>query len=100
MDYKVVLTSRAERDLFAAVTFLAEKNPAAAQRAGNSLLDAAESLRLLPFRGPMMKNRTDLRKLSHPPYYLIVYRVNESARLVAIIRFWDARRNPGQLHLP
>ena len=100
MDYKVVVTARAERDLFEVVSFIAQKNPAAAEKTGHALVNAAESLGWLPFRGPAMKGRPGLRKLAHSPYYLIIYRVNEPARLVEIVRFWDGRKNPSHLHLP
>lgn len=100
MDYKVVLTARAENDLFEVVSFIAQKNPTAAEKIGLSLLNAGQTLCFLPFRGPAMKGRPGLRKLPHRPYYLIVYRINESAGRVEIVRFWDARRNPGHLHLP
>ncbi len=100
MDYKVVLSARANRDLFELVSFIARKNPSAAEKTGSLLLDAAESLHHFPFRGPIMKHGAGLRKLSHPPHYLIVYQVNEPANLVEIIRFWDARQNPSKLDTP
>ena len=100
MDYKVVFTAQAERDLFAAVSFVADKNPAAAERIGYALVETAESLGFLPYRGPAMKGRPQLWKLPHPPHHLIIYRVNESTRLVEILRIWDGRQNPGMLRLP
>ena len=100
MDYKVVLTSRAQRDLFEIVSFIAEQHPSAAGKTGLALLETAESLTLLPYRGPPMKGWSGLRKLPHLPHHLIVYRVNEPARLVEIIRFWDGRQDPGRLQLP
>ena len=53
MDYKVGLTEKARNDLGAAVRFISEegRNPEAALRLGNELLDAALSLALFPRRG-------------------------------------------------
>ncbi len=100
MDYKVVLTSRAQSDLFEVVSFVAEKYPSAAERIGYALLATAESLASLPYRGPAMKGRPGLRKLPHLPYHLIIYRVNEPARIVEIVRIWDGRQNPCLLKPP
>lgn len=100
MDYKVIYTAQAGRDLEAVVSFLAQWSPVAAERLGHALLDAADSLAFLPYRGPMMRGRPHLRKLPHPPHHVIIYRVNESSRTVEILRFWDARQNPSSLHLP
>lgn len=100
MDYKVVYSARIGQDLAAIVAFLADKNPAAARRLGHALLDAADALGLLPYRGPAMRGRPQLRKLSHPPHHVVIYRVNEPSRTVEILRLWDARQNPGNLHLP
>lgn len=99
MDYKVVLTSRAQRDLFEIVSFIAEQHPPAAERTGLALLETAESLTLLPYRGPPLKGWPGLHKLPHLPHHLIVYRVSEPVRLVEIIRFWDARQDPDRLQL-
>ncbi len=100
MDYKVVFTAQAERDLFAVVSFVAEKNPAAAEKLGHALADTTESLCWMPYRGPAMRGRPGLRKLPHLPYHLIIYRVNEPIRVVEILRIWDGRQNPSELQLP
>ena len=100
MDYKVVYSARVGQDLAAIVAFLADKNPAAARRLGHDLLDAADALGLLPYRGPAMRGRPQFRKLSHPPHHIIIYQVKEHTRTVEILRLWDARQNPGSLHLP
>ncbi len=100
MDYKVVYSARAGHDLAAIVAFLADKNPGAAKRLGHDLLDAADALSLMPYRGPAMRGRPQFRKLSHPPHHVIIYQVNEHTRTVEILRFWDARQNPNRLQLP
>jgi plasmid stabilization system protein ParE len=75
-------------------------NPPAAVSLGHALLDAAEALAFLPYRGPAMRGRPQFRKLAHPPHHVIIYQVNEQSRTVEILRFWDARQNPGRLQLP
>ena len=57
MDYRVILSPRADRDLEQAVRFLAQKNPAAAERLGHALLDDALSLARLPRRGVAVRER-------------------------------------------
>ncbi len=100
MDYKVVYAAQIGRDLETVVPFLAQHSPTAAARLGHALLDAADALAFLPYRGPIMKGRPHLRRLSHPPHHVIIYRVNEVNRSVEILRFWDCRQNPEHLHLP
>ena len=99
MDYKVGLTDAAQADLGAIVEFLAEKSPEAAEKIGHELLDAALTLTFFPRRGTPVRRRPGLRKLSHR-YYLIFYQVNEAARWVEIVRLWDGRQAPAELHLP
>lgn len=62
MDYKVVYSARTGHDLAAIVAFRADKNPAAARRLGHDLLDAADALSLMPYRGPAMRGRPQLRR--------------------------------------
>lgn len=100
MDYKVDFVTQTERDLFSITRFLAEKNPAAARRLGDSLIDAALSLGSLPRRGSAVKGRPGVFKLVHPPYHLIFYRIDEAQRVVEILRFWDGRQDPDELALP
>ena len=99
MDFKVTFAAQAGRDLFAIVSFLAQKNPAAARRLGDALLDTALSLAQMPNRGVVVRARTGIRKLAHRPYHLIFYRVDETRRLVEIARFWDGRQDPSLLKM-
>jgi plasmid stabilization system protein ParE len=93
MGYQVGLTGEAQNDLAAAVRFLAEKSPEAAERIGNELLDAALSLTLFPRRGAAVRRRPGMRKLAHS-HYLIFYQINDATQTVEIIRIWDGRQNP------
>lgn len=99
MGWQVALTEQAEIDLRNAVAFLAKKSPAAAERIGLELVDVIFSLDRLPTRGAPVQKRAGLRKLVHR-HYLVIYRVNEGAALVEIIRVWDNRQNPSRLRIP
>jgi len=99
MGWQVALTDEAETDLGNVVAFLAQKSPTAAERIGLELVDVIFSLDQLPNRGAPVRKRPALRKLAHR-HYLIIYRVNESAARVEIVRVWDNRQDPGKLRLP
>lgn len=101
MAYKVGLTETARDDLGAAVSFIAVegRNPEAALRVGNDLLDAALSLAILPRRGAPVRRRPGMRKLAHR-HWLIFYQVNEAEQWVEVVRIWDGRKDPATLRLP
>ncbi|HYG21737.1 MAG TPA: type II toxin-antitoxin system RelE/ParE family toxin [Verrucomicrobiae bacterium] len=65
MDFKVFLSTEALSDLELIVAYIAPQNPAAAERVGGRLLDAAFSLRRMPDRGRVVPEfaRPDLREL-------------------------------------
>ncbi|MCS6244694.1 MAG: type II toxin-antitoxin system RelE/ParE family toxin [Opitutus sp.] len=96
MGYQVGLTEEAQSDLGSVVRFLAEKSPAAAERLGHELLDAALALTLFPRRGAPVRRRPGMRKLAHR-HYLIFYQINDATQTVEIIRIWDGRQNPTAL---
>ena len=98
MGWKVALTEDADRDLEEVVAFLAQQNPAAAERIGLELVDLIFSLDQMPHRGAPVRKRPGLRKLAHR-HYLVIYRVNEAAALVEIVRVWDNRQDPARLRL-
>ena len=99
MGYRVGLSDAAQADLGAVVRFLAEKNPEAAVRVGNELLDAALTLTVFPRRGSPVRRRPGMRKLTYR-HYLIFYQVNEAAHWVEVVRIWDGRQDPATLGLP
>ena len=99
MDYKVTFAAHAERDLEDIVRFLAQKNPAAAERLGYALVDDALSLANLPRRGLAVQGRPGYRRILHRPWFLIFYRIDETRRLVEIARVWDARQDPDMFAL-
>jgi plasmid stabilization system protein ParE len=99
MGWQVAITDDAEADLEAVVAFLARKSPTAAERIGMELVALIFALDQMPNRGAPVRKRPSLRKLTHR-HYLVIYRVNESAGLVEIIRIWDNRQDPQKLRLP
>lgn len=97
MGYKVVLTAQADRDLGEVVRFIAENSVEAAERVGLEIIEVARSLEAFPRRGVMVQARPGLRKLIHR-YVLLVYRINEEACVVEILRIWDGRKDPKRFH--
>ena len=99
MDYRVTFAAQAERDLEKIVRFLAQKNPAAAERLGYALVDDALSLATLPRRGVAFQQRPEYRRILHRPWFLIFYRIEETRSSVEIARIWDVRQAPDTFHL-
>ena len=61
--------------------------PTVAETIGVELLDLAFSLDSFPKRGAVVRKYPTLRKFAHR-HYLVIYRVNEAAALVEIVRIW------------
>lgn len=99
MGWNVALSDEAATDLKSVVGFLAQKSPLAAERIGLELVERIFSLVELPHRGAPVRKRPRLRKLAHR-HYLIIYRIDETAAIVEIVRVWDSRRDPDRLSLP
>ena len=72
--------------------------PRAAQRLAADLMNRAESLSAMPKRGKAIPARPGVRRLVRNPY-LIMYRLDETARTVSILRFWHRARDPKSLRL-
>lgn len=99
MGYRVVFAAQADRDLETIVRFLAEKNPAAAERLGHALVDDALALVHLPRRGASVLARPGYRRIFHRPWFHIFYRIEEPRHLVEIARIWNVRQNPASFSL-
>jgi toxin ParE1/3/4 len=93
MDYKVILSRPALRDLGEIARYIAQDNPTAAERVGSELVSLAESLAVMPRRGGQLRARPGVRRLVSEPY-LVTYRIDETQRVVYVHRFWHARRDP------
>ena len=96
MDYKIIFSDPAIKDLGSAVRFIARDNPIAANQFGKKLLNSVRHLAPFPRFGRVVPEQSDenIREIIAPPYR-IFYRVNDGQRTVEIIRFWHgARGNP------
>jgi toxin ParE1/3/4 len=93
MDYRVILSRPALRDLGEIARYIAQDNPSAAERVGFELVSMAESLALMPRRGGQLRARPGVRRLVSEPY-LVTYRIDETQRVVYVLRFWHAKRDP------
>ena len=96
MEYEVIITRSALRDLEQIRTYIARDNLSAAETFGQKLLDGAESLRTFPERGGLVLQRPGARfVVVHS--YLIIYRIMEQSRTVRVLRYWHGAR--GQVRL-
>lgn len=91
MAWQVSIGRVARRDLEGIRDFIARDDPAAALSFCGKLLDHAEGLRLFPDRGGHLREKPGAR-FSVFGSYLIVYRVDEVAEMVRILRFWHGAR--------
>jgi len=99
MGHAVIFSAQAGRDLEAIVSFIARHNPAAAERLGNSLVDRALMLGKLPRLGAPVSRRPGVCRFVQKPWVVIYYQIEASPDVVEILRFWDARQDPGTLRL-
>jgi plasmid stabilization system protein ParE len=84
--YAVFILEEAHEDLVSIVGRLSRDNPAAAQKLGDELLDLAQRLESMPYRGSLVKKLPGLRKLIHGNY-LIYYKIKDQESLVEIVSF-------------
>jgi toxin ParE1/3/4 len=82
--YAVIILEEAHEDLINIVAHLSLDNAVAAEKLGNGLLDLAESLETMPYRGSSVKKMPRLRKLIHGNY-LIYYRIKDEERVVEVV---------------
>ena len=97
MDYRVILSRPSLRDLSEIACYIALDSPDAPVRVGGELVTLAESLAMLTRRGGQLRARPGVRRLVHEPY-LVTYRIDETQRVVYVLRFWHAKRNPQSWH--
>jgi plasmid stabilization system protein ParE len=99
MGWQVIYAPLASGDLEQIVSYIAQDDPQAALKVGYRLADQAQSLSRQPFRGSLLRHRSDVRKLVCRPY-LVVYRVKESIETVEILRFWHGARDQRRMEIP
>mgnify|MGYP003485571707 CR=1 FL=1 len=93
MEFKVIISPRAIRDLGQIVRYISLDDSKAVQRFGYTLIDEALSLSKLPDRGRLVPELDDgiTREIIHQPYR-IVYRVNHEQKCALVSRFWHGAR--------
>jgi toxin ParE1/3/4 len=99
MDYQVIWPDDAIGDLRKAVEYIAQYNPTAAKRTGETILIKVQLLVRFPRIGKVFARlgRDDVREVSVPPYR-VIYFVQDPARTVTILTVWHgARREPNAL---
>jgi toxin ParE1/3/4 len=98
VEYEVIITRPALRDLEQIRTYIARSNPSAAGAFCSKLLDAAESLHAFPERGGAIAQRRGARFVVVYPY-LVIYRIVEKSRKVRVLRFWHGARERVRMRL-
>ncbi len=91
MDYTIILSPKAVRDLEAIVRYISLTNPSAGKRVGEILIEKTKELREFPFKGQKVNefDNPHIRQLMLRPYR-IVYRVEEDKKRISIVRFWHS----------
>jgi toxin ParE1/3/4 len=94
MDYTVILSPKALRDLEVIIRYISLNNPSAARRLGQNLLNKTKELGQFPFKGQKVPefNSPDIRQVILKPYR-IVYRVEEDIKRISVARFWHASQD-------
>jgi plasmid stabilization system protein ParE len=94
MDYKVIFKDTFIADLEAIVRLIAARNPSAAQKLGEMIIQACESLCFFPERHPKVRQRPGVRRFTVKKYFKVFYRVKPETRTVELLRCWVADVSP------
>lgn len=97
--YKVIVSDRSSKMLANHVRFLAQKNPSAARKLKNRLMDAIRSLYQMPGRFPFLEAEfippNKYHKMFIEKWYLILYQIKDQTVYVDYIA--DCRQDYGWL---
>ena len=98
MDFKVILSPRAIRDLQEIVRYISFDNPVRAESFGRELIAKTKTLVSFPQIGRVVPefNELNVREIIHHSYR-IVYRVNQEKHLIEVTRFWHGARGTPNL---
>ena len=93
MDLEIIWTEPALEAFESAVRYIAERNPTAAEKVRQSILDHVETLSRFPYIGPRYEHDPNgrTREIVCRPYR-IFYRVEESVGRVEILTVWHSSR--------
>ena len=103
--YDLEYLPMARKDMVEAVRYISEKlkNPAAAERLAEELIEAGDRITLFPYANPV---HMPVRPLKHEyrklpvRSYLMLYWVDEEKKLITVARVIYARRNYERLLEP
>lgn len=99
MDYQVILSDFFIADLQEIIEYLKLRaNEEVASRIGDELVNRALEIGRNPFIGQPVKQRSGARKILRYSYR-IYYDVNESRRIVEVLRIWHGACDPKTLRL-
>jgi plasmid stabilization system protein ParE len=93
VDYRLVYTQKALNDLAEIVAHIAEDDPGAALRFGDSLTEHIELLTRFPRMGFPIRARAHIRKLSHSPF-LVYYQTRRNTKTITIVHIRHGARKP------
>lgn len=98
MDFAVIWTERAAKDLAQLVARIALDKPKAADKFRIAVLTTVERIGLLPQLGGIYEQSPELgvREFTFPPYR-IFYRVIDTNRTVEILTIWHGSRMEPEL---
>jgi toxin ParE1/3/4 len=92
MAYRIFWTPIAVQDL-RDIDFISRDNLVAAQRMGEELIKQSEAMAAFPLSGRMVPEKKDpLIRETLVGSYRIIYRVDESKKVVALARIWHSAR--------
>ncbi len=91
MAYRIVFTDEALGDIESIIDFIADSNPAAAERVGTTLLDHIQILSTFPLIGSFVSESGGVRRFIHAPYR-IYYRVWHNRLVVEVLHVWHGAR--------
>lgn len=94
MDFKLLYTDPALKDLADIFEWSWEKHPGTTEKFAASLIEHIGLLKMFPRLGAPVSGYPGIRRLSHSPL-LVYYRVLEGRQVVEILHIWHgARRSP------
>jgi plasmid stabilization system protein ParE len=97
VEYKVIISPPARRDLRSIGQYIARDNPEAAKKFCRNLLLEARTLKIFPDRG-LRVARSNARLIVYRTY-LIFYEIDTNIGQVKILRFWHSARSQHRLRL-
>src|ERR1041385_2514083 len=100
MDYKIIWTDSAIGDLTNICKYIARDNPDAAGRVGHGILNHVKILETFPFIGPAYPRRSagTIREIVFGKYR-IFYQVQNTSKLVNVLRVWHSSQDESDLSL-